>query len=390
MQFFAEIKDYVGFDEADQRRLTALAPTLEPHFGQVVSSFYDALNQNPRTRDVFTGPEQVERLRGTLHQWLEELFEGPHDEDYFERRQRIGQVHVDVGLLPQFMFGAMNIVRIELVRAMREEDIDDLAENIESVERALDIDLTIMSQSYWDSLMEMKLQIPSALATGLAHEIRNPLNTIGLQMTLLERRLREYTTDVEADEKISPIVQAVRSELARIRGLTTEIMDFAKPIDITPAWHDGRQLLEQLEQVHGPTLETSQIDFVTDIGGIDEQIWCDMDRMQQVLVNLLTNAVEAIEDEGTISVDIENAEYGTTIQISDTGEGMPPSLKYRVFDLFYTTKASGTGIGLPIVKKIIEAHGGSIDIASKPGDGTKFTVYLPRPKRERSGRESEQ
>ncbi|MGM0555254.1 MAG: protoglobin domain-containing protein [Myxococcota bacterium] len=379
MHFFAEIKEYVGFDEKDEARLNALYPVIEPHFGRVVTHFYSALNENPRTRDIFSGPEQVERLRQTLHVWLEELFEGPHDQEYFERRQRIGQVHVDVGLLPQFMFGAMNIVRIELIRAMREEDVDELAENIESVERALDIDLTIMSQSYWDSLMEMKLQIPSALATGLAHEIRNPLNTIGLQMTLLERRLREYTTDVESDEKISPIVQAVRSELGRIRGLTTEIMDFAKPIETSPAWHDGRQLLEQLEQVHGPTLETSNIELKTAIEGVDEQIWCDMDRMQQVLVNLLTNAVEAIEDEGTIWLEIENAEYGTTIQVSDSGEGMPPTLKYRVFDLFYTTKASGTGIGLPIVKKIIEAHGGSIDVVSKLGEGTKFTVYLPRP-----------
>jgi signal transduction histidine kinase len=379
MHFFAEIREYVGFDEEDEKRLHALHPVVKPHFGRVVTHFYDALNENPRTRDIFSGPEQVERLRQTLHTWLEELFAGPHDQDYFERRQRIGQVHVDVGLLPQFMFGAMNVVRIELIRALRSEGVDDLAENIESVERALDIDLTIMSQSYWDSLMEMKLQIPSALATGLAHEIRNPLNTIGLQMTLLERRLRDYTTDVESDEKISPIVQAVRSELGRIRGLTTEIMDFAKPIDVNPAWHDGRRLLEQLEQVHGPTLETSRIELKTQIEGVDEQIWCDMDRMQQVLVNLLTNAVEAIEDEGTIWLDIENAEYGTTIQVSDSGEGMPPSLKYRVFDLFYTTKASGTGIGLPIVKKIIEAHGGSIDVVSKPGEGTKFTVYLPRP-----------
>ncbi len=385
MHFSKEIKDYIGFSDQDEACLHRLHPVVRPYFEDIVDHFYSSLKQNPRTRDVFTGPEQLERLGRSLLQWLDEVFTGPYDEDYFRHRQHVGRVHVDVGLQPQFMFGAMNIIRIDLIRAVYEETdrLDEMdverRQCVESIERILDLELTIMTQAYWDKLMEMKLEIPSALATGLAHEIRNPLNTMGLQLTLLDRRVRDVAkVDDTAEERISPIVEALRSELERIRTLTSEIMDFAKPVEVSPAWHDARSLLDELERVHGPTLETSQIILKTELEG-DPRIWCDMDRMRQVIVNLLTNAVEAIDEGGTITVQVDNADYGTTLTVEDTGEGMAPALKYRIFDLFFTTKAGGTGIGLPIIKKIIEAHGGSIDVSSKPGKGSKFTVFLPRP-----------
>ncbi|MFW5965940.1 MAG: protoglobin domain-containing protein [Persicimonas sp.] len=383
MHFFKEIKDYIGFGDDDAECLAAMRPLMQPYFRDIVDHFYDSLQQNRRTRDVFTGPEQLERLGKSLEKWLEEVFSGTYDRAYFEHRQHVGRVHVDVGLEPQFMFGAMDLIRIDLLRAVEAEadridrEIDcERQACIESIERILDLELTIMTQAYWDKLVEMKLEIPSALATGLAHEIRNPLNTMGLQMTLLERRLAEF--DGEAEEKLDPIIEALRSELERIRTLTSEIMDFAKPIEINPAWHDADELLEQIERSHGPTLETSRIALETRLEG-GARIWCDKDRLHQVLVNLLTNAVEAIEEEGAIEVAIENAEYGTTIEVGDDGEGMAPALKYQIFDLFFTTRAGGTGVGLPIVKKIVEAHHGSIDVTSKPGKGSKFSIFLPRP-----------
>jgi signal transduction histidine kinase len=389
MYFFKEIKDYIGFSDADAERLARLYPLVEPYFEEIVDHFYSSLNQNQRTRDVFTGPEQLERLGKSLHKWLEEVFQGPHDDAYFRRRQHVGRVHVDVGLYPHFMFGAMNIIRIDLMRAVREQARQlegGQAEHdryMESIARILDLELTIMTQAYWDKLMEMKLEIPSALATGLAHEIRNPLNTMGLQLTLLDRRTNDLSeVDEQAQQRISPIVEALRVELERMRTLTSEIMDFAKPIEVSPAWHDASESLAELEQLHGPSLESSGIELQTELIG-ETGIWWDGDRMRQVLVNLLTNAVEAVDTngttDGTIRVTIENADYGSILTVSDTGEGMPPAQKYRIFDLFFTTKAGGTGIGLPIVKKIVEAHGGSIDVTSQPEKGSKFTVFLPRP-----------
>ncbi|RVU46839.1 hypothetical protein FRC91_14955 [Bradymonadales bacterium TMQ1] len=386
MHFFDEIKSYVGFTDEDAARLKALGPLVEPRFSEVVVAFYDALMAHPRARGVFVGPEQIDRLRASLAVWLGELFEGRYDDAYFAHRQHIGRVHVNVGLLPQFMFGAMNLIRhgfLEILsdleaRLQSDPRIQSLRHSVTSVDRILDIELTIMVQSYWDSLMKQKLEIPAALATGLAHEVRNPLNAIGLQMTLLERRLRSS----EVDEGVyGQVLEAVRAELRRIQGLNSEILDFAKPVDIHTGPVDVAGMFYEIRRNHELTLEAGGVQMDIEVEG-DPVMICDRDRLMQVFINLMTNAVEAMPDGGLMRVQVVQSESGLRVEFGDSGQGMSPAMKYRIFDLFYTSKASGTGIGLAIARKIVEAHGGSIDVLSRPGEGTTFTVYLPYPRRD--------
>lgn len=379
MHFFDEIKSYVGFTDADAARLRELGPCVDGHFESLVEQFYTALNANERTKIVFDGPAQVERLRRTLQVWLAEVFAGPYDQHYFLKRKRIGEVHVEVGLLPHFMFGAMNILRRGLLVAAAEECPEFTSDHAESIEKILDIELTVMVQTYWDELMRTRLQVPAAMAAGLAHEIRNPLNTINLHLTLMERRLRKSGDD---SERLMTSIEGMRQELIRLRGLTSEIVDFTKPIQLRPSWVNAAELLAELRTSHGPLLEASGIEFETRLDG-GEHIWCDRERLVQALVNLLSNSAEALEERGgggKISISIENQPIGTVIDFSDNGPGMPPGLKYRVFDLFFTTKASGTGLGLPIVQHIVVGHGGTIDVASRQNAGTLFTIHLPNPR----------
>ncbi len=387
MNLFDEIKSYVGFTEADAQRLQQLRPVVEPYFESVVEGFYDRLMANPRARGVFVGPEQIARLRQTLLQWLREVFSGPYDQAYFKRRDRIGRVHVEVGLLPQFMFGAMNLIRNQIVEILLGDERHRLQEVFDgqdgtperlataSVDRILDIELTLMVQSYWDEMMKQKLEIPAALATGLAHEVRNPLNSIGLQMTLLERKLRGAQVDSDVYE---PVLEAVQTELRRIKEMNTEILDFAKPVAVERTPVDLLDFFEELRRSHKLTLDAGGVEMEIETNG-DVVFDCDRNRMTQVFVNLLTNAVEALENGGTIRVVVEQKEGGVVVEFSDDGEGMPPTMKYQIFDLFHTTKAAGTGIGLAIARKIVEAHDGSIDVLSRPGEGATFTVYLPDP-----------
>ncbi|RAL20318.1 hypothetical protein DL240_17195 [Lujinxingia litoralis] len=386
MHFFDEIKSYVGFTDEDAARLKALGPLVAPRFPEVVISFYDVLMAHPRARGVFVGPEQIDRLRASLKVWLGELFEGTYGDAYFSHRQHIGRVHVNVGLLPQFMFGAMNLIRHRFVEILSDLEVDlgslaevgSMRQALGSIDRILDIELTIMVQSYWDSLMQQKLEIPAALATGLAHEVRNPLNAIGLQMTLLERRLRS----AEVDEGVyGQVLEAVRAELRRIQGLNSEILDFAKPIDIHTGLADVADIFEEIRRNHELTLEAGGVEMSIEVQG-SAVLVCDRDRLMQVFINLMTNAVEAMPEGGQIRVLIVKSEGGLRVDFADTGQGMSPAMKYRIFDLFYTSKASGTGIGLAIARKIVEAHGGSVDVLSRPGEGTTFTIYLPFPRRD--------
>lgn len=369
----------MGFDEQDEQQLFGMFELISPHFDAIVDSFYEALWLNPRTRMVFSGPEQVERLRLTLLGWLEHIFTGPFDEQYFKQRLRIGKVHVDVGLLPHFMFGAMNVIRCHILDLilMQQLEVGRVQLQVRAVERLLDMELTIMVQSYWDVMMELKLQMPTALATGLAHEIRNPLNSLNLNITLMERRLQKIACDTSS---VDPILEVMRSEIRRIKGLTSEIMDFAKPVSVTMGWYDASVLIRDIKTIHEPTLEASHITFVTHCSE-DARIWCDIDRMTQILVNLMTNSIEAMGDrEGTITLSVINEREGTRVLFEDDGEGMEPGMRYKIFDLFFTTKAAGTGLGLPIVSKIVDAHDGAIDVLSHKGRGTTFTIFLPRPR----------
>lgn len=376
MYLFEEFKGYIGFTNDDIDRLNELKSFVEPHFPRIVIKFYDALMENPRARGVFAGPEQILRLRCSLLNWLNELFDGPFDDDYCKQRLYIGEVHVNVGLLPHFMSSAMNLIRVELVTLLTEWS-DDPKQNalyIASVERIIDLDLTLMVQSYWNVMMKLKLQIPAALTTGLAHEIRNPLNAIGLQVTLLERKL--HNAEVNYDI-FQPILDAVRSELRRIHVVNSEIMDFAKPIEVYREPSNIQKMLLELQQTHGPTLEAANIALNFEVHG-SPILWCDADRLTQVIVNLLNNAIESMPHTGgIINIHVDKTECGNVITFKDNGSGMEPELKYKIFDLFYTSKASGTGIGLPIARKIIEAHGGSIDVASQPDVGTEFILHLP-------------
>jgi len=373
MHMVQELKQYLDFRQEDADRLALLREHVRPALPGLVGHFYDALEENPRTRTIFEDDAQVERLRVSLSAWLDELFGGVYDESYYAQRMRIGSVHVNVGLLPVYVFGAMNVLRRGLINAIHQSELEDTALHADSLEKLLDMELAIMLQSYWDSLFEQKLKVPLALALGLAHEIRNPLNGIGLNLTLMERRLR----NLEGGEDFGPLIDVMRNEVRRIGSMTSEIMDFAKPIELRQRWVDAPNLLLSLRTLHGPTLEASRIELRTEHEGPAE-VWCDPDRLQQVLTNLMTNAAEAIEQDGTVTVKVTNNPDSTVIDVIDDGQGMEPALKFRVFELFYTAKTTGTGLGLPIVRKIVEAHGGTVDLNSRVGKGTQFTLVLPR------------
>lgn len=373
--FIDELKAYIGLTERDEELVRDCAEVVEPHFETIVASFYEALTANPRTQSVFDGPEQVARLRSTLKRWLQDVFRGDYDEEYVIRHARIGRVHVDVGLLPHFMFGAMNIIRRGIFEVLY--DWEDLTfAHVAAIERALDMELTLMVESYWEHAMDQRLRMPQALASGIAHEIRNPLNSIGLNLTLLERRLNR----LESNGDSVPILEALRSEVRRISNLTTEIIDFAKPVELQCTWYKAKDLLEEISTMHGPTLEASNIELSTLFEGEPPQLWCDVDRLRQALLNLLQNAVEAIEGPGAIELKIKNYSTGTSIYVRDSGEGMPAEVRHQVFQLFFTSKPGGTGLGLPIVRSIVEAHGGQIDVRSRVGEGTTFVIHIPRPR----------
>lgn len=216
-----------------------------------------------------------------------------------------------------------------------------------------------------------RLAAVGRLAGGVAHEIRNPLSSIKGFATYFRERYR----DVEEDRRTAEIMIQEVDRLNRVIG---QLLEFARPmaVDKRPVRSDvvarrAVKLIEAQAGERGIRLESRLPDAGT--------VPMDADRMGQVLLNLLLNGVEAMPRGGTLTVTAEIDEKNRTARftVSDTGDGIAPGDLAQVFDPYFTTKPSGTGLGLAVVHKIVESHGGEVRVESEEGKGTAVTVELP-------------
>ena len=237
-----ELREFVGFDEASERRLRALRTGMRKFFPGIVSRFYDAILCDPCARAVFTSEEQITRLRASLHDWLEGLFTGPYDDSYFEKRSRIGRIHVKVGLEQRYMFTAMNVVRVGLHRALGELSPDgsgDLQDHA-AIDQICDIELAIMLETYREDYVLKKtaeaesLAVMGRLTAGLAHEVRNPLNAAKLQLDVL-RRNAANVNEPSTRRKIERRTNIVQDELRRLSLLLDDFLNLARARRLDPS-----------------------------------------------------------------------------------------------------------------------------------------------------------
>ena len=209
------------------------------------------------------------------------------------------------------------------------------------------------------------------MAAGLAHEIRNPLNAAHLQLTLLQRRLsRPAGADVEGARSAAALVS---SEMQRLAMLVQEFLQFARPQPLRLAANDLRSTAEEIVALIGPEAQAAGVDLALPAGPRAVAQFDD-ERMKQVLLNLVRNAVEATGRGGTVQISVSPAGGSAYITVEDDGPGFPADAP--IFEPFFTTKTAGTGLGLSIVHRIVNDHGGKITVSSRPGH-TIFTVLLP-------------
>jgi signal transduction histidine kinase len=218
-----------------------------------------------------------------------------------------------------------------------------------------------------------KLAAVGTLAAGLAHEIRNPLNGAQLHVTFLERSLRKAGVDTEALDA----VRVVGDEIQRLSALVTEFLDFARPKPLERRVVSLRALCDHVFQLISPVADAAKVTLVCEHPSTDLLIEVDPSKLEQVLLNLLQNAIEAVEPlgGGKVTARARRRPRNVVIEIEDDGPGLPGP-DAPIFDPFFSTKPSGTGLGLAIVHRIVTDHDGSIDVESKAGR-TVFRIVLP-------------
>jgi PAS domain S-box-containing protein len=492
---------------------------VAPHFERIAQAFYDRTREHEEAHAVFADEAQITRLQHSLVRWMHRVFQGPHDESYFDQTLRIGRVHARLELPQRFMFSAMTLIRLELQRLAIATFGEAASPTSEAIHRALDLELAVMLESYradtmarltaqeretsladqrtqhriasavelasiaivaldvgghvvlfnreaervtgrtreevagcsftelvttgedpfaiavrdvlaspigtrhtttsalrtragkqremrWELVrtsetsshaagdvaalaigtditgervaaerhrQQEKLAAVGTLAAGLAHEIRNPLNGAQLHLAFLERALKKAAN---SEELLEP-VRVVADEVKRLALLVTEFLDFARPNPLTLKQNGARAIAERVRALVAGKASAAGVQLSLDLPPREVEFVADANKIEQVVINLLQNAIEAVSGQngGTVTLRARQKPREVLFEIEDDGPGISRP-DAPIFDAFYSTKPSGTGLGLSICHRIVTDHGGEISVESRPGQ-TVFRFTIP-------------
>jgi signal transduction histidine kinase len=367
----------------------------------------------PDTRKFLTDELISTRLLEAQKRYLLSLVAGSYGRAYEEGRRRIGQVHARLGLTPEWYFGAYALylslleplvfekfhtqpakyvaIRIALNKVMfldmqlaleayiekSSEGQDYAVKRLAGFTRELEQGLVQNRHDLSETREQLRLTERVAelgtLAASMAHEIGTPMNVILGRAEMLMQR-----TDDETMKKGLGIIAA---QVERVTKLMNQLLAFARrgPPNFRPV--DLREVVKNCLDAVEERLCQHCVQVVSEHDEDLPQIHGDSDLMMQVLLNLVLNAVQAMPESGTLRVAaVREGEQHIRLTVADTGHGIPPDVLPKIFEPFVTTKerGKGTGLGLTVVLGIVQEHGGSITVDSTPGQGTTFTLLLPR------------
>jgi signal transduction histidine kinase len=221
-----------------------------------------------------------------------------------------------------------------------------------------------------------RLAAMGELASTVAHEVRNPLNAIAMSAQRLEREFLAQCSSDAAREELAELLAVVESEARRLDRTVQQFLDYARPPKLDPRPTALGGLLAAVAEAARPLAELRGVALEVDVARAGDAV-VDPDQIKQVVDNLVRNALDAMPEGGRLRIAASVGADGATIEVADTGPGIPPEVQARIFDLYFTTKEDGTGIGLAVSQQIVTAHGGTIEVDSRPGAGTRMTVRLP-------------
>ena len=373
---YQDLQQYVGWTDDDCRRVVAAGAVVAEQFVAMVDDFYSEIERHPQAQAVITGgAPQIERLKGTLRQWLEELFAGQYDEAYVGWRWQVGLRHVEIGLYQVYTNAALSRLRWQILAALQQlwpGDADELLAIYSSLNKLIDLDLAIIEDAYQDEYMRRREQAErlatiGQVAGGVAHELRNPLNVVKTSVYFL-RNARQLTPEKQLEH-----LDRIERQVGLADKVITALSDFAKlplplmqPVDVA----------ELVQEVLAERALPESVALELSLPGDLPPALGDARQLAIALSNLVRNALDAMPEGGALS--IASAQVGRDIELAvrDTGVGIPEEQLRRILDPLYSTKVKGIGLGLSIVRAILDKHGAEIRISSTPGQGSSFVIRL--------------
>ena len=259
-------------------------------------------------------------------------------------------------------------------------------------------DATEARQKTFEAIESERVQALTLLAASVAHEIGNPLNALHIHLQLMERevkklkgaaanekstarsRAKNLSVEVDAAEvgkKLEQYLDVAKGEIHRLDYIVTQFLGAIRPSPLQLKMASLNEIVEQTLDLLRPEIENRGIAIKSKLARALTATPIDATQLQQVLVNLVKNAAQAMTTGGTLTMQTGENNDGVWVSVTDTGGGIPQEQLNRIFEPFYTTKKKGTGLGLMIVQRIVRAHNGRIELESHVGKGTTFRVWLP-------------
>ncbi|HEU5453938.1 MAG TPA: ATP-binding protein [Terriglobales bacterium] len=219
--------------------------------------------------------------------------------------------------------------------------------------------------------LSRRLAAIGRLTSGVAHEVKNPINAIVVHLEILREKLQQIDPDSRRHMDI------IGNEIQRLDRVVKTLVDFTRPVELRLSDLDLRQTLREVTDLAAPDAARHGVTIDMELGDDPLPVRVDIDLVKQAVLNIVINGVQAMAGGGTLGVKARRGRNAALVEIADQGPGIPPEIRDKVFNLYFTTKEKGSGIGLAMTYRVMQLHNGSIEFDSEPGGGTTFRLQLP-------------
>ncbi len=338
---------------------------LKGNLDQIMGALQDGLVLFTSDTHVVMVSTSAERFIGRPR----EQILGNVVEDIFTDATMLGRIVLDAFALHQ----AIPQREIELENGRRIQiALDFIGERSERIGALLTMrDAESVRRIENEIELSRRLAAIGRLTSGVAHEVKNPINAIVVHLELLREKMRGIDPDTQRH------VDIIGSEIHRLDRVVETLVDFNRPVDLRLSPFDLRRLVDEVVMLASPEAALLGVKVETHLGSEPLPVKADNDLVKQALLNVVLNGVQAMTQGGTLTIVAHRDDAAASIEVRDQGSGIPSEIRDKIFNLYFTTKKSGSGIGLAMSYRVLQMHSGSLDFTTQIGLGTTFRLFLP-------------
>ncbi len=358
---------------ARMRNTEEVFSALKENLDQILSNLQDGMMLFTRDGRAVLVSSSVERFLGMRR----EQMLGADAMQIFSRSTRLGRMVRDAfqhrTSIPQAEVEAEGGRRIEIALEIIEDQRSSGPDSLGALLTLHDLESVREIESELE--LSRRLSAIGRLTGGVGHEVKNPINAIVVHLELMRNKLT--TTDGAAPVPAMRHLDVIQSEIQRLDRVVQTLIDFSRPVEMKLEDEDLRQITTAVLMLASPEFAIQQVQVETQLPQRAVVVKVDADMLRQAILNIVLNGAQAMPAGGTLRVSLVEDSRFAVLTIADTGEGIAQEVLPRIFDLYFTTKKEGSGIGLAMCYRIVQLHAGVIEVESTPGHGTTFQLRIP-------------